>query len=342
MNYYEHHIRDYDAATSHLTWDEDMAYTRLLRWYYRKEQPIPADIKEACRQVRATSSAQRKAVEAVLREFFDLREDGWHQATCDDAISRFKAGEPEREAKQKNEDTRLARHRIERAELFAVINGAGEHMPWNAPIAEVRAAAERIRSASAATGTATPEPKTATATETAATPPATGTATPATHLQRLPNHQTPDTRHQTPEEGIPSDADASASSGPPAMSAKDRLWTLAQAMLGEQKTWRTFVGKAVATYGEPVVLDGLVQAAAEEPLEPKAWLTKAWEARAKARPAVAPANGHQPQTTLDLLNRDPRPTWVVEAGFPDIFQAESHGCGPGNYRKFREGRRVDQ
>ena len=74
MNYYEHHIRDYDAATAHLTWDQDMAYSRLLRWYYRKEQPIPADIAEACRQVRASSKPQRDAVEAVLREFFVLHE----------------------------------------------------------------------------------------------------------------------------------------------------------------------------------------------------------------------------------------------------------------------------
>jgi uncharacterized protein YdaU (DUF1376 family) len=190
VNYYEHHIRDYDAATAHLTWDQDMAYSRLLRRYYRKEQPIPSDIAEACRQVRATSKPQRDAVEAVLKEFFVLREDGWHQETCDEAIAIFKAGEPEREAKKKNEDTRLARHRAERAELFGVINGAGLHMAWNIPIAELRAAAERVR-----TGTATP-PATQTTGKpaTPATPPATATATPATATQ------TPDTRHQTPED----------------------------------------------------------------------------------------------------------------------------------------------
>ena len=41
MNYYRHHIGDYDANTAHLTWLEDMAYTRLMRLYYRREQPIP-------------------------------------------------------------------------------------------------------------------------------------------------------------------------------------------------------------------------------------------------------------------------------------------------------------
>ena len=57
---------------------QEMAYTRLLRLYYRKEAPIPADIAHACRLVRARTKAERRAVETVLREFFELfiRADG--------------------------------------------------------------------------------------------------------------------------------------------------------------------------------------------------------------------------------------------------------------------------
>ena len=177
MNYYEHHIRDYDTATSHLTWEEDLAYTRLIRWYYRKEKPIPADMKEACRQVRAISKTQREAVASVLSEFFELCEDGWHNETCDEVIFNYQSGEPEREAKKKNEETRLARHRKERSDLFSIINTAGLHLPWNSPIGEVRALVERIKSAPATP----PE-----------TPPATATATPATATQA------PDTNTHTP------------------------------------------------------------------------------------------------------------------------------------------------
>lgn len=182
MNYYEHHIRDYDAATSHLTWDEDLAYTRLIRWYYRKEQPIPADIKEACRQVRATSKLQRDAVDSVLREFFDLREDGWHNETCDDVIARFKDGEPEREVKKANEENRMKRHRDERARLFKMLTDAGEHAPWNIKMEELRELVGRVSGGKPVT-----EPETKPAT------PATAPATPATATQ------TPDTSHQTPE-----------------------------------------------------------------------------------------------------------------------------------------------
>ncbi|WP_454691150.1 YdaU family protein [Achromobacter aloeverae] len=182
MNYYEHHIRDYDAATAHLSWDEDMAYTRLLRWYYRKEQPIPADIKEACRQVRAATKAQRDAVATVLKEFFVLRDDGWHQDTCDDAIATYQAGEPEREVKKANEENRLRRHRAERARLFKILTDAGEHAPWNIKMEDLRAMVERISGTNPETPPETKigEPETRPATAPAT--PATATQTPDTSL----------------------------------------------------------------------------------------------------------------------------------------------------------------
>ena len=86
MNYYKHHIGDYDSATSHLTWIEDAAYRRLLCLYYRKEQPIPADIGAACRLIRATTKQERDAVDGVLREFFCEGVDGWTHARCDGEI----------------------------------------------------------------------------------------------------------------------------------------------------------------------------------------------------------------------------------------------------------------
>ena len=89
LNYYEHHIGDYDADTAHLTWAEDMAYTRLLRLYYRREQPIPGDLAAACRLVRASSRDQKQAVEDVLKEFFVLVDGSWHQDRCDMEISVY-------------------------------------------------------------------------------------------------------------------------------------------------------------------------------------------------------------------------------------------------------------
>jgi len=89
VNFYKHHIGDYAQATGHLTWVEDMAYTRLMRLYYSTEKPIPVDVAQACRLVRATSKVERQAVEQVLREFFVLEADGWHQKRCDAEIDAF-------------------------------------------------------------------------------------------------------------------------------------------------------------------------------------------------------------------------------------------------------------
>lgn len=89
MNYFEHHIGDYDQATAHLTACEDGIYSRLIRWYMASEAPLPGDLKLIQRRVRAHSKDERAAVQTVLDEFFELREDGYHQHRCDEEIARY-------------------------------------------------------------------------------------------------------------------------------------------------------------------------------------------------------------------------------------------------------------
>lgn len=86
MNFYKHHIGDYDSHTSHLTFVEDAAYSRLIRLYYRSEAPLPLDVSHVCRLVRATTKIEREAVRAVLSEFFTQESDGWHSKRCDEEI----------------------------------------------------------------------------------------------------------------------------------------------------------------------------------------------------------------------------------------------------------------
>lgn len=87
MNYFEDHIGDYSSATAHLSWDEDMALTRLIRAYYKTERPIP--IGQEVRIARAHTKAQKKAVASVITEFFTLEQDGYHQNRCDREIARY-------------------------------------------------------------------------------------------------------------------------------------------------------------------------------------------------------------------------------------------------------------
>ncbi|NBW08302.1 MAG: DUF1376 domain-containing protein [Caulobacteraceae bacterium] len=89
MNYFEHHIGDYDQATAHLSAVEDGIYHRLIRLYMAKEKPLSADIAALQRLVRAHSRDEKAAVQTVLGEFFELREDGYHQHRCDEEIARF-------------------------------------------------------------------------------------------------------------------------------------------------------------------------------------------------------------------------------------------------------------
>jgi uncharacterized protein YdaU (DUF1376 family) len=180
LNYYEHHIGDYAEATAHLSILEDGAYSRLLRKCYATERPLPADVNRVQRLVGARTDEECAAVEVVLHEFFELREDGWHQKRCDEAIAAYKAGEPERAVKRANENGRLKRHRVERADLFEVLHSDGQHPPWNTPMAELRALVKNVRPA-----IETPpetKPETPPATE-AATTPAVETAMPATATQ---------------------------------------------------------------------------------------------------------------------------------------------------------------
>ena len=90
MNYYEHHIGDYAAATAHLSLLEDAVYSRLIRRYYLQEGPLPADMASVARLAGARSPEEREAVEAVLSEFFTLETDGWHQKRCDEDIARYR------------------------------------------------------------------------------------------------------------------------------------------------------------------------------------------------------------------------------------------------------------
>ncbi len=86
MNYYPFHIGDYARATRHLSWDEDMAYRRLIDAYYTREEPIPSDSRQAYRLVMASNQEQRDAVDTVLSEFFVLTDRGWVNDRCEAEI----------------------------------------------------------------------------------------------------------------------------------------------------------------------------------------------------------------------------------------------------------------
>lgn len=87
MNYFPFHIGDYASATRHLSWEEDLAYRRLLDVYYTSEAPLPVEPRALCRLIVASSEQQREAVDQVLEEFFTLTAEGWIHARADAEIA---------------------------------------------------------------------------------------------------------------------------------------------------------------------------------------------------------------------------------------------------------------
>jgi uncharacterized protein YdaU (DUF1376 family) len=123
LNFYKHHIGDYAQATAHLSFVEDAAYSRLIRKYYAEEAPIPADLKAAQRLVGARSREEREAVQVVLEEFFELRDDGWHNKRCDEELSKANAqAETNRRIAEEREARR--RQRQEHEALQQQVNGS--------------------------------------------------------------------------------------------------------------------------------------------------------------------------------------------------------------------------
>lgn len=200
MNYYEHHIGDYAEATAHLSFVEDAAYSRLIRKYYATEKALPGDLKSVQRLVAARSKEERDAVASVLAEFFDLRDDGWHQPRCDIEITRFQDKAPDRNAKRENERERQRRARERRKQIFDALREVGVIPAFDAPMSQLTA----LMSQHNITQESQPVTRDVT--------------TPVT--RDVTANQTPDTKHQTPSTKEGKDDDSAA---PPLPSSFDPI-----------------------------------------------------------------------------------------------------------------------
>lgn len=86
VNYYRRYVGDYLRDTARLSMLEHGAYNLLLDYYYADEKPLPLDRDEIYTMVRAMGSADRKAVDKILRTFFTEADDGYHQKRVDHEI----------------------------------------------------------------------------------------------------------------------------------------------------------------------------------------------------------------------------------------------------------------
>lgn len=88
MNFYQRHLGDYARDAGYLSLVEHGAYTLLLDWYYSNEKPIPREL--AFGICKASSRAEKQAVDRVLRSFFQWDSDsGWRHKRVEEEIARL-------------------------------------------------------------------------------------------------------------------------------------------------------------------------------------------------------------------------------------------------------------
>lgn len=146
MNYYPHHIGDYLKDTAHLTMIEDGAYRRLIDLYYLHEQPLPIEKRQVYRLARASSPAEKKAIDTILGEYFSPGEEGWMHRRCEEELSRSRVKGEGVDTKRENEKERQRRHRQRRAELFEALRGHGIVPPWDTSTADLQTELSRAES----------------------------------------------------------------------------------------------------------------------------------------------------------------------------------------------------
>ena len=98
MNFYKRYPGDYMRDTGHLSVIEHGAYSLLLDQYYATERPLPTG-KALYRLLRADTAAERKAVDNVLKQFFEQEGGGWIQSR---AKAEIEKAEKRRETNRKN------------------------------------------------------------------------------------------------------------------------------------------------------------------------------------------------------------------------------------------------
>lgn len=110
MNYYPHHIGDFNSSTRHLTRVERSLYRDLIELYYDTEKPLPADdFDRLARRVIAVTDEEKGALKYVLGEFFILDGAVYRHERCELEIEKYhsstsakaKAGKASAEARAK-------------------------------------------------------------------------------------------------------------------------------------------------------------------------------------------------------------------------------------------------
>ena len=91
MNFYPHHISDFNNATRHLTRVERSVYRDAIELYYDTESVLTENIERLAKRLLCVTDEEKTALKDVLEEFFELHDGGYFHERCDIEISKYRA-----------------------------------------------------------------------------------------------------------------------------------------------------------------------------------------------------------------------------------------------------------
>lgn len=91
MNYYSHHIGDFNNSTRHLTRVEQSVYRDSIEHYYNTESVLTNDFDKLARRLLCVTEIEQQALIDILNEFYIKTIDGWAHELCDIQIAKYRA-----------------------------------------------------------------------------------------------------------------------------------------------------------------------------------------------------------------------------------------------------------
>lgn len=132
MHSYQHHIKDFNNATRHLTRVERSLYRDAIELYYETEQPLPADdFERLARRLMAVTEEEKAALRVVLDEFFDLTGNVYSHDRCDEEIEKFHNTQTAKSAAGKASAEARRQRQEARKEARKKQNSTGVEQPLN-------------------------------------------------------------------------------------------------------------------------------------------------------------------------------------------------------------------
>ena len=91
MNYYPHHIGDFNNATRHLTRVERSVYRDATELYYDTEKPLSLEIPMLERKLMCKTDEEKEALGDIIAEFFVRTDEGYFHQRCESEIEKYRS-----------------------------------------------------------------------------------------------------------------------------------------------------------------------------------------------------------------------------------------------------------